>query len=184
MSENRSDIDLHMSKLQKMAELFPVIIEVGVQWGNGSTRAFKNGFGNNKSDDRLFISIDINYEIDDKDKPAFDFWHFILGDSTSEPVLEQTRKLLNDRKANIIFIDSNHTYDQVKKEIEAYKQFGNKDTIWLFHDTYLGGNEHELRKGIIESCPETHEYQDISIDCNGLGALLPKGLNFNELCEK
>lgn len=59
-------------------------------------------------------------------------WHFMQGDSVSEAVLSWMPS-----KADVIFIDTSHTYDQTVKELESYVPRLSKGAIMLMHDTEM-----------------------------------------------
>lgn len=55
----------------------------------------------------------------------------IVGDSTSERVIDQAGKL---GPYDLIFIDANHTYDFVKQDFENFKPFLREGGVIGFHD--------------------------------------------------
>ena len=77
---------------------------------------------------------------------------------------------------DLIFIDTVHTYEHLKKELELWEPLAVGDCKWLFHDTWMGGVYNPMTDAIKEFARNSNgkwEYSDITRECNGLGALLP-----------
>ena len=49
--------------------------------------------------------------------------NFVTGDSKSPDILDQVETLVDSSKKVMVFLDSDHGYEHVKGEIEAYKKF-------------------------------------------------------------
>lgn len=58
----------------------------------------------------------------------------IRGDSHSEAIVAQLKKVLGDRKVDFLFIDGDHSYEGVKKDYDLYSPFVQKGGIIAFHD--------------------------------------------------
>lgn len=129
-----SEIQEHLPVLEKFAQECEQVVEFGVREGN-STVAFISGVK------KKLISYDIFHTpIIDKLKltklPCE--WEFRL-QSTSDPnhVIEQT---------DMLFVDTDHTYEQVKAELTIH---GNKVNKYIaFHDTFKYGLKSYCGEGI------------------------------------
>ena len=123
--ERRSDINEHLPTLKRYAEECDHVTEMGVRWVV-STFAFMMG------KPKKLISIDIDpiekYKIKTSDlvllaKTAGVEFEFILGDTTKIEIEE----------TDFLFIDTLHTYNQLKKELFLHS---NKAKKYIgFHDT-------------------------------------------------
>lgn len=175
--ENRPDISMHMPALANLALHSHFILELGTANGNGSTRAFTAGMRRNEHEDRLFISVDFaDPLIDEQEKPDLPFWWYVIGDTTKKETVETVKKICKDRLADLIFIDTEHSYDQMKLELPIWKELASPNALWLFHDTYMNGEYNPMTDAIkefAEANPEW-EYFDLSKESNGIGMLAPK----------
>lgn len=132
-----SDINEHLPTLKRYAEECDHVTEMGVRWVV-STYAFV------VANPKKIISIDIidprnltegthhwdNYRCGDRMNQIIDYcalkgidYHFVLGDTTKIEIEE----------TDLLFIDTLHTYNQIKTELKLH---GNKARKYLiFHDT-------------------------------------------------
>jgi hypothetical protein len=147
-----SDINEHLPTLYKYAQQCKHITEMGVRT-IVSTYALMAG-----APDHL-VSIDINHPDDSSNTPGklqeaqtvaaennIDF-QFVQG-STLEISIEQT---------DLLFIDTWHTYSQLKQELSKHHQNVNKYII--LHDTYTYRNSDEGGGGI-GLMPAVNEFLD------------------------
>jgi predicted O-methyltransferase YrrM len=58
----------------------------------------------------------------------------LRGDSHSKSTLERTKKLLNGRPVDFLFIDAGHTYDDVRQDFEMYSSVVVPGGLIAFHD--------------------------------------------------
>lgn len=135
-----SDIYEHLPTLKKYAEEVDTVVEMGVRWVV-STWAFLAAKPKN------MISIDIdnpskyNIPIEQLEALANESgipYKFVQADTTKIEIEE----------CDLLFIDTWHVYDQLKKELELH---GNKAKKYLiFHDTTTFGEsgETEGHKGL------------------------------------
>lgn len=124
-----SDINQHMPVLYKYAKMSEVIVEMGVR-DVVSTWAFLN------ASPKKIIGIDINksnnidevYELSSKNNINFEF---IQGSSLE----------ISIPKTNLLFIDTFHNYNQLKKELNMH----HKNVLnWIImHDTTLFAHHSE-----------------------------------------
>ena len=139
----RTDINEHLPTLKKYAEECEHITEMGVRT-IVSTWAFLMGkpkklisYDISKIDESIILNTIKDIDVDFK---------FILGDTTKIEIEE----------TDLLFIDTLHTYDQLKVELELH---GNKSKKYLiFHDTTLFGNRGE--KGDIGLNPAINEFKE------------------------
>lgn len=78
------DIKEVMPFIMEEASKVSVIVELGTQYGNGSTKALTWGLRKSTAKDKLMISIDIVKQFTEYRIPKDSWWHFILGSSANE----------------------------------------------------------------------------------------------------
>ena len=104
-----------------------LILEFGVNKGQ-STKIFLNAI-DDKVDAKL-ISVDIN---DHSDVSSSKKWEFVQQDSSDvEKLLKKKPEI--KKGIDILYVDSLHTANHVKKEIFNYFKFLNKNSIIFFDD--------------------------------------------------
>jgi len=69
--------------------------------------------------------------------------YFILGNSTSLKTKKALKKILNQSKIDLLFIDGTHSYDSVKADYESFKKLLNQKAIVAFHDYEWNSNVHK-----------------------------------------
>ena len=116
-------------RLHKETELkeSPLIVELGVDRGQ-STKVFLNAIDGKES--ATLISIDINdcrSAIDDKS------WEFVQQDSADILKLLSSKPKIK-KGIDILYIDSLHTAEHVKKEIYNFFEYLNKGACVFFDD--------------------------------------------------
>lgn len=137
---NTSDINEHLPILKKYAEKSKHITEMGV-------RTVVSTFSLILSKPQKMISIDIKHPCSfgacDRLKVIEEYsiinnidYNFILS-NTLDIEIENT---------DLLFIDTLHTYEQLKRELELHSNKVNKYII--FHDTELFANKNEVINGI------------------------------------
>jgi cephalosporin hydroxylase len=163
--------------IEQYAEKATIAIDIGTCKGTGSTRYIRKGMEKNPAKNKVFISIDIK----DERQTFYDFeqhpWeHYILGDSREQSTVEKVKKIIGDRPADLIMIDTIHEYDFLKQELKMWQEFADKNTVWLFHDTWMFGAYNHMTDAIKEFAAESGiwEYVDITQETHGLGMLRPK----------
>jgi DNA-dependent RNA polymerase auxiliary subunit epsilon len=121
MRENASDISAHLPVLELFARMSSSVTEFGSRCCY-STCAFLRGCKDVRS-------YDINLTNDMKELDSFNLgWKYFIQDTASETLqIEQT---------DFLFIDTLHTYDQVRNELRQAK-YVNK--FIGFHDTVSQG---------------------------------------------
>lgn len=172
------DIANYVDILREYAREASFVLELGPAKGDGSTSAFAEGLELSRSRNKLFISVDIQDYMEVK--PQLPYWKLVIGDSREESTLKKVRtssNLARARYADIIFIDTHHTYEQMQRELQVWHKIAGPETIWLFHDTYMMGEYNHMTDAIKEFAESSKDwkYADIRNDAHGLGALLPRG---------
>lgn len=173
----REDIKFLLPLVEEKAKNANFILEIGCAFGDGSTTTFKKVMEENRRKNKLYISVDLEDVIIPEYRPVGYWWHIILGDSRSLETLEKVQDLAKGKLADIIFIDTEHNYNIMEKELEVWKNIAHKDTVWLFHDTWMSGKYNPMTDAIKKFSVENPKwrYEDLSRENNGLGALLPIG---------
>jgi len=176
---DQDDIWPHMPFLEECASKAGIIIEIGVGHGNGSTRAFARGLERSTAEFKLHVGVDIDPERPQL-KPRYPYWREIHGPSEDKTtvaqvagILWQASRLSDD--ADIIFIDTAHTYEQMKKELPLWEPFTGPITLWIFHDTWMNGEYNHMTDAIKEfAAAHGWEYEDYSKESHGLGLMRRK----------
>lgn len=154
-----SDINYHLPKLREYADKCETVTEFGVR-GCVSTFAFLASNCNKLT----------SYDIFDVAVPTVDKFTFICADDLKIEIEE----------TDFLFIDSLHTYAQLKQELALH---GNRANKFIgFHDTFIFGQNSEdgTTPGLIQAINEFMESnQDWTIDYrtdknNGLTILVRK----------
>ena len=122
-----------------------------------------------------FVSVDIrDYEMEYPSIETMQSWckegqklSVIIGDSTSQDIINQVKKILNGRKFDFLFIDGNHDYEYVQKDYENYGEM--TEGLIAFHDIVHGFHPGFLFDEIKGS--KVKIIHDLNQDCMGIGLL-------------
>ncbi|NOY22010.1 MAG: class I SAM-dependent methyltransferase [Acidobacteria bacterium] len=173
-ARKRTDISDHLATLYKeaLAVQPKVIVELGVRTG-ASTFALSRAA---EKTDAWLISLDMEPTVFHSD---YEKWRFILADDIEFAKFfpEFADKTGFDPPIDFLFIDTSHTYDHTRTEIEAWLPYLGPAGTMIFHDTNmktifrrkdgsLGGGWNNKR-GVIRAVQEflqadwdeSHEYQ-------------------------
>lgn len=165
------DIAPHLKTLTDLSKRCAFVLEIGCGAGNGSTRAFQSGLSESPLH-RLHVSVDADLYQPRYERPDVPWWWKVTGDSREFPTAARVRALVGPRQADIIFIDTDHTYEVMQEELEVWQQFAHNGTIWLFHDTWMGGKYNHMTDAIKEFAQEYGwVYSDLSTESHGLGQM-------------
>lgn len=118
----------------------PIIVELGVDRGS-STKIFLNAISN-KSNASL-ISVDI---ADCSSAARSDKWTFIQSDSLDIEFILSKAPIIKQNGIDLLYVDSSHSAVHVKKEIECFYPFLNKDASIFFDDCDYFPYMHNQRK--------------------------------------
>lgn len=121
-----SDISIFLPRLVELVEETDAmhVIELGVCRGN-STVAWLYGLERTGG---TLTSIDVSAP---PDIGEHDHWRFIQGDDLDPKVLAQFAE------AEIVFIDTTHTYGQTMSELITYRRLVRPGGYFVLHDTEL-----------------------------------------------
>ena len=171
----RPDMYAHMNYLMELASKSAFVIELGIEYGNGSTKAFSWGMRKSEKEPKLMISVDIENKLTDYRIPTEPWWNLIIGNSASSETIEKVVPLVPEGlKADIIFVDSEHTEGHVMMELDLWSKFADDKTVWLFHDVHDGKGP-EIINAINRFAEEKGlTFELISTHCTGLGKLFKK----------
>lgn len=174
---DQSEMVYHMPFLEEMASKASVIVEIGVGHGNGSTRAFERGLKRTTHPNgaKLFVSVDDNPNKPDV-KPTIECWHKITSDSRAQEAVNGCNMLriasgVYEHPVDILYIDTEHTYEHMKAELEVWFPLMTKETILLAHDTHMFSNFNEMTNALLELCSQNPrwEYIQVTEESHGLG---------------
>lgn len=160
---------------QVVRESSGYVLEIGVATGTGSTVAIQRGL--------KYHPYPIHVSVDQKDymavKPEVDWWHLVIGDDRELDTFNKVANLFRGRHASVIFIDTDHTYEQMSEELKLWKHIANENTVWLFHDTWMFSCFNE---GMVKAITEFADangwvYDDWKTEPHGLGRMRWKGIS-------
>lgn len=85
------------------------------------------------------IDIDIRkhnrFEIENH--PMFKRIKLIEGSSIDPIIIQQIRKIIENKQRTLVFLDSNHTHEHVLQELKLYSPFVSKDSYIVVFDTFV-----------------------------------------------
>jgi hypothetical protein len=141
-NDKKSDIHEHLPILKQYAETFKIVTEFGVRKGN-STFGFLAGIPIKLTsyDINPCPNIELLEKIASDNKIVFNF-------------IQKSSLLVEIEETNVLFIDSLHTYGQLKKELELHSKKVKNHII--LHDTELFAinGERNLEKGFNDAINE------------------------------
>lgn len=111
-----------------------LVIETGSMYG-GSALFLATICDINKKG--KIISIDINKKDDFPKHDRIEFW---TGSSTSEKIINEIEKKIDDKQKIIVILDSDHSKKHVLKELEIYSKFVSKNSYLIVEDTAINGH--------------------------------------------
>jgi hypothetical protein len=146
------------------------VLELGAHTGEGSTAMIQEGLEYHP--DPLHISVDWDDQLT-AHRPKVPWWYLVVGDTRDMQTLVEALIISGDRDPGVIFIDTDHNYDQMKAELELWGSLATKETVWLFHDTHLYGTPNVEMTRAIKEYAESHDwiYDDWRQDSHGLGRM-------------
>lgn len=90
------------------------------------------------------ISIDIEKR---KNRPIHPRIKYLLGSSTSESIVEQIKKTINQKDKVLIILDSDHSKKHVLNELNIYKGLVTKGSYIIVEDTNVNGHPIAIEHG-------------------------------------
>ena len=88
------------------------------------------------------ISIDINPM---EKLPQFHRLKYLVGSSVSEEIVSQVEKLIEGKKTVLVILDSDHSKDHVKKEMDIYSKLVSVGSYMIVEDSNING--HPVKPG-------------------------------------
>ena len=174
MEPDQEDIALHMPFLEELASKASVILELGCGKGNGSTRALSRGMRRSAAERKVMATVDCNPSGPDE-RPPDPWWFLFTADSRSSDTFWRVWNLVVEqpfRRADLIFIDTDHTKAQVEAELNLWFPLGSSGATWVFHDTWMMGEYNPMTDAIKEfAASHGLEFIDYSRECHGLGLM-------------
>jgi len=90
---------------------------------------------------RKVVAIDIDIREHNREKiekhPMFSRIQLIEGSSTSPEVVNQIKSIVEQHKVVLVCLDSNHTHEHVKRELDAYSSFVSLNSYCVVFDTIV-----------------------------------------------
>jgi len=177
---DQGEMIYHMAYLEEMASKCSVIVEIGCGHGNGSTRAFERGLRRttHPAGAKLFVSVD-NKPQQPEVRPTIPCWYKVTGDSRDPMSMMSVDALIAESRpclVSLIYIDTDHTYEQLAEELPVWERLATESTIWLFHDTFMNGVHNHMTDAITDFCkshPEW-EYVEVTKESHGMGMMRRK----------
>jgi cephalosporin hydroxylase len=167
--DDQSDIAYCMPFLEHAASQSQVIIEIGCGHGNGSTRALARGIARSPATSKLFLSVDID-PARPEEAPDLPYWYGVYGPSEDPDTADMADYFLRGRYASLIYIDTDHTYQQLKAEHEVWGRFADDRTTWLYHDTWMYGSYNPMTDAAKQFAKHYGLlYEDVTKLSHGLG---------------
>lgn len=164
-----SDMIGHMTTLfhEVAVREDPVIIEMGVRSGESTCSLLAAAVSTGGE----LWSCDIATPQVPTEWYSLDRWHFIEGDDVSDRVLTWMPK-----EADVIFIDTSHTYAQTIAELNAYVPRLKNGGIMLLHDTEMEVPlaDHptgEVARALDDFCAQSGKEWENRPGCYGLGVI-------------
>ena len=156
-----SDIWEHLPTLVRNVEELDAIrvIELGVRHGVSTIAWLYALRGKGERGEAHLWSVDCSFPTPGPEMPdvnlldpqgplgVIPWWTFILGYDNWPAVIEalpdpwapaeEGAQVLTEGRVDIVFIDTQHTYEQTKLEIELYRPFVRPGGRMIFHDTAI-----------------------------------------------
>lgn len=112
------------------------IVELGVRWGNSTVALLVHCHYN----DAHLYSIDIeDCHVARSIINALGLAQYWTFAQCNDVDYIKKWKIKDDNTIDLLFIDTDHTYDLTKKELEEYSPYIRKGGVILFHDSYMEG---------------------------------------------
>lgn len=149
------------------------VIELGVHTGEGSLSMIQDALELHPTP--LHISVDWEDLIAREHRPVAPWWRLVIGDSRSSETLTHVQSLVGTsaRRAGLIFIDTDHNYQQMSAELALWNALADDSTIWLGHDSWMFGVWNaDMMRAVTEFADQYGwTYDDLRQDSHGLWRL-------------
>ncbi len=121
-----------------------IVIETGIAHGGSiifSASMLELIAASGGNPDGFVLGIDIDIREHNRDAilqhPMAKRVKMIQGSSVAADIVEQVQKIVKDKKKVMVFLDSNHTYEHVLAELEAYAPLVTKGSYCVVFDTFV-----------------------------------------------
>ena len=110
------------------------IIETGTHWGGSALylATICSLLGTGK-----VLSIDLYPK---SPLPSHERITYLTGSSIDPEIEAKVTEILGENKKVMVILDSNHTREHVKKELDIYSKFVQNGNLLIVEDTFLGGH--------------------------------------------
>ena len=116
-----------------------LVIETGV--ARGGSLIFSASMLEILGGDRLVVGVDIDIRPHNRraieEHPMFKRIRLVEGSSVDEGVFAEVRALAEGRKRVVVILDSNHTHEHVRRELELYSPLVTRDSYMVVFDTVI-----------------------------------------------
>jgi cephalosporin hydroxylase len=116
-----------------------LIVETGI--AHGGSLVYYASLLDLMGDDGLVVGVDIDIRAHNRQAieahPMFKRLHMIQGSSTDDDVVAQVSDLARSHRRVLVTLDSNHTHDHVRRELELYAPFVTKGSYLVVFDTVV-----------------------------------------------
>lgn len=167
-----------MPVLEELASYCDSLVEIGCGHGNGSTRSFERGLKRS-----ITTGCARHYMVDiDPDRPhikpevihgSYHPSYYCL-DSSKERMPADISWFL----ADLLYIDTEHTYEHLNKELDLWFALENEYMLYVFHDTWMFGQYNPMTDAIKERAHSGWTYLDWTKESHGLGMLVHSRSNW------
>jgi cephalosporin hydroxylase len=116
-----------------------LIIETGIAHGGSLVfyASMLELLGNNGMVLGIDIDIRAHNKVEIQEHPMFKHIEMIEGSSIDKDIVEQVYKFAKDRSPVLVVLDSLHTHDHVRNELNAYSPLVTKDSYLVVFDTVV-----------------------------------------------
>ncbi len=115
-----------------------IIIETGI--AHGGSIIFSATMLELIGNDGLVIGVDIDIRkhnrVEIEKSKFYKRVKMFEGSSVSKKIIKQIKSFIRPKSKVMVFLDSNHTYQHVKKEIEIYSKLVTKNSYLVVEDTF------------------------------------------------
>jgi len=173
LREDQPDIALHMPVLEELASRSAIVLELGTGFGNGSTRAIARGLARSPRSNKLWVSVDGDPARPEEPPQDVPYWKLVHGRTEDFRTPLCVRYLNGKGPVDLLFIDTDHTYEQMRTELELWGVFISPETIVVAHDVFMFGVRNDMTMALVEWA-QAHpgwKYFDYSLDSHGLGMM-------------
>lgn len=167
-----------------------LIIETGI--AHGGSLIFSASMLSLLGGDGKVLGIDIDIRKHNREAieahPMSSRIQLLEGSSISSEIIESVKKIVHGKKRVMVFLDSNHTYEHVKAELELYSPFVKAGSYLNVYDTVIDdlpnrlssdrpwGENNGPKKAVLEFLKTNPRFErDLDIDHKIMISVAPDG---------